>query len=76
MKKTILALTAAAVTTMGTVGAFAQYPGYADLDRDGVVTAAEYRKYASRRSDENGNHAIDPGEQSRFDRLMNIANGA
>ena len=72
MKKTILALTAALVTVTSVGTAFAQYPGYADQNRDGVVTAIEYQDYAFDRADENGNHLIDPNEEPRYDRLMDL----
>ena len=72
MKKTILALTAALVTVTSVGTAFAQYPGYADLNRDGVVTAVEYQDYAFDRADEDDDHFIDPNEQVRYDRLMDL----
>ena len=72
MKKTILALAAALVTTTSVGTALAQYPGYADLNRDGVVSATEYQDYAFDRADENDNHSIDLNEQVRYDRLMNL----
>ena len=72
MKKTILALTAALVTATSVGTAFAQFPGYADLNRDGVVTATEYQSYAFDRADKDDSHSIDPGEQVRYDRLMDL----
>ena len=72
MTKTVLALAAALVTATSVGTAFAQYPGYADQNRDGVVTATEYQDYAFDRADEDDNHSIDPNEQVRYDRLLDL----
>ena len=76
MKKTMLAstgaLTAALVAVTGVGTAFAQYPGYADLNRDGIVTATEYQNYAFERADTDDDHSIDANERVRYDRLMDL----
>ena len=69
--KTFLATIAATAVLTGS--AFATvYPGYADMNRDGIVTAGEYEAYAFDRADEDGDHFIGPNEQPRYDRLMDL----
>ena len=69
--KTLLATIAATAVLTGS--AFATvYPGYADMNRDGVVTAGEYEAYAFGRADTDDNHYIDANEQRRCDRLMDL----
>ena len=69
--KTFLATIAATAVLTGS--AFATvYPSYADMNRDGIVTAGEYEAYAFGRADENGNNTIDHNEAPRYDRLMDL----
>lgn len=68
--KTLLSTIAA--TALLTGSAFAAFPGYADMNRDGVVTQSEYEAYAFDRADTDDNHSIDPNEKVRYDRLMDL----
>lgn len=68
--KTLLATIFATAMLGGT--ALASFPFYADMNRDGIVTADEYGAYAFDRADENDNRFIDPNEAARYDRLMDL----
>lgn len=69
--KTLLSTIAATALLTGSALA-TTFPGYADMNRDGVVTATEYEAYAFRRADRNDNNFIDHNEQHRFDLLMDL----
>ena len=69
--KTLLSTIAA--TALLTGSAFATvYPGYADMNRDGIVTTGEYEAYAFDRADADGDNLIDENERHRYDRLMDL----
>lgn len=68
--KTLIALATTAALTTGALAT--GFPMYADMNRDGIVTATEYEAYAFRRADADGDNFIDHNEQVRYDRLMDL----
>lgn len=68
--KTLIALATTAALTTGALAT--TFPMYADMNRDGIVTATEYEAYAFRRADTDDSRYIEPGEQHRFDLLMDL----
>ena len=61
-----------AATALLATSAMASFPGYADMNRDGIVTMSEYEAYVFDRADEDDSRSIEPNERHRYDRLMDL----